>query len=388
MYKNPTRSAWVEVNLDNYISNLKYIKSIINKNSKIMCVIKSDGYRAGALELTEASIKFGINYFGVATLSEGISLRKHFKDINILILGYTPSYLLEDLCKYDIMPNIYSYDNCKDYNEICKKYGKVGRIHLSIDTGMNRVGFIPGKEAFFDIIKISKLSNIKIDGVFSHFAKADVDEDFTKKQFDTFTSFTKEIENAGVNLGLKHISNSASILKHREYDLDMVRPGAIMHGLYKGFFKDEKLPLKKDLQVFAMIANIKTIKKGQGVSYGHKYIATKDTKVVTIPLGYADGFPRILSGKFSVLIGGKKCPQIGNICMDQFMVDATGIDCKINDVAVLLGKDGDEEISAFDLCQLTGDIELSFIDHLNYRMPITFIENNKIKCHRDLVRDL
>ena len=206
MYKNPTRSAWVEVNLDNYISNLKYIKSIINKNSKIMCVIKSDGYRAGALELTEASIKFGINYFGVATLSEGISLRKHFKDINILILGYTPSYLLEDLCKYDIMPNIYSYDNCKDYNEICKKYGKVGKIHLSIDTGMNRVGFIPGKEAFFDIIKISKLSNIKIDGVFSHFAKADVDEDFTKKQFDTFTSFTKEIENAGVNLGLKHIS--------------------------------------------------------------------------------------------------------------------------------------------------------------------------------------
>lgn len=388
MYRSSNRGAWIEVNLDNFLNNLQFIKSTIKKGTKIMCIVKSDGYRSGALELTQVAIDFGIEYFGVATLSEAISLRKHFKDIKILILGYTPNYLLDELCNYNIMPNIYTYNNASAFNEICKNKNKIGKIHLSVDTGMNRVGFVPSEKSLKEIIDISKLSNIKIDGIFSHFAVADTDEKFTYDQFNKFINFTKELETNGINLGLKHIANSASILKYRDYDLDMVRPGAIMHGIYRGFCIKKDLPLKKDVEIFAMIANVKIIKKGEGVSYGQNFIATKDTKVVTLPLGYGDFIPRIMSGKFYVLINGHKCPQIGNICMDQMMVDATGVECKIDDIAVIIGKDHDQIVEAFDFCNFSGDVELSYINHLSSRMPLVFIKNGKVILEKDFIRNL
>lgn len=388
MIISSTRPAWVEVNLDNIGYNLKEIRNIVSPKAKIMCIVKSNAYKAGALALTNKYVEMGIDYFGVATLSEGISLRNHFPNIKILILGYSPQFLMEELAVYNIMPNIYSLDDALKLNDICKSMDKVLNIHLSLETGMGRIGFLPNEKSLYDIKEISRLSNLKIDGIFSHFAVSDSDPVYTKKQFEIFMNFCKKCEEKNISLGIKHIANSASILNYRDYDLDMVRPGIILHGLHHNLCPEGIYNFKRDVEVRCLIANIKTIKKGDTVSYGRNFTASSDTKIVTLPLGYADGFPRILSGKLSVLINGKKCRQVGNICMDQMMIDATGVDCKIGDLVTLIGKDGDEEIEFKDIADLIGDIETSMLTHLSERLPRIYLENNEIKYEEDIIKFL
>lgn len=373
-----TRPAWIEINLDNFENNIKEIKNLVGDSTEVMSVVKSDAYRLGALPLSYISTELGVNFYAVATLGEALTFRKEFPNSDILILGYTPPHLYEDAIKNNITLNLYSLDDANNLDAIAKRMHKVAKIHIAVDSGMSRIGFIPNKDSLDKIINIFKLENIYVEGIFSHFAACESDPEFTKRQFTYFTNFIKEIESKGYNFKYRHIANSSSVLYHREYDLDMVRPGIIQYG----YTDSEKLPeefnLKEILSIKAEISSIRKVKCGETVGYERFYKCTKDTKVVTLPIGYADAFPRILSEKIEVLINGKRCKQIGLICMDQMMIDATGVDCKIGDEVVLIGKQDDEEIRIRDICKFSGDCETSFITHLNRRLPKYYYRHGEL----------
>ena len=373
-----TRPAWIEIDLDKFENNMKVIKNKITSGTEIMSVVKSDAYRLGAIPLSYVSNELGIKFYAVATLEEALRLKKEFQNANILILGYTPANLFEDAIKNEITLTIFSLEDAISLEEKAREICKKANIHLAVDSGMSRIGFIPSENSLNEVTKIFELENIYVEGIFSHFAACESDPEFTKKQFTSFTNFIKEIENSGYNFKYKHIANSSSVLYHREYDLDMVRPGIIQFGYTDSKKMPEEFGLKEILSIKAQIASIREVKSGETVGYERFYKCDKDTKVVTLPLGYADAFPRILSEKIEVLIGGKRCKQIGLICMDQMMVDASGVNCEVGDEVVLIGKQGDEEIRIRDICHFSGDCETSFITHFNRRLPKYYYRHGKL----------
>lgn len=379
-----TRPAWIEIDLDAFENNMREILNKLSPNTEIMSVVKSDSYKLGANPLSHVSCDLGIKYYAVATLNEALVFRKEFPNVNILILGYTPPYLFEDSINNNITLTIYSLEDALKLNETAKKLNKKATIHIAVDSGMSRIGFFPKDESIDEILNIFKLENIYTEGIFSHFAACHSDKEFTKKQFEIFKSFTDRLIKNGCYFKYRHIANSLSILFHREYDLDMVRPGIIQYGYTDVENLPEEFNLKEILSIKAQIASIRYVKSGETVGYERYYKCEKDTKVVTLPLGYADAFPRILSGKIEVLINGKKCKQIGLICMDQMMVDATGVDCEIGDEVVLIGKQGSEEIKVRDICEYSGDCETSFISHFNRRLPKYYYKNNEIVFVSDI----
>ena len=373
-----TRPAWIEIDLDKFENNMKIIKDKVGEKTEIMSVVKSDAYRLGALPLSQVSLDLGINYYAVATLSEALSLRRRFDGVNIFILGYTPRHLYEEAIKNQITLNIYSLADAKVLNDLAEDLKEEAKIHIAFDSGMSRIGFTPCDEAKEEIKEIFKLENINVEGIFSHFAACESDPEFTERQFRIFTSFIDELNNLGCTFKYRHIANSLSVLFHDEYDLDMVRPGIIQFGYTDSDHLPEEFGLEEIISLKAQISSIREVKKGESVGYERFHFCQKDTKVVTLPLGYADAFPRILSEKIEVLINGKRCKQIGLICMDQMMVDATGIDCKIGDEVVLIGRQGDEEIKVRDICIHSGDCETSFITHFNRRLPKYYYKNKEL----------
>lgn len=373
-----TRPAWIEIDLDKFENNMKVIKNKITSGTEIMSVVKSDAYRLGAIPLSYVSNELGIKFYAVATLEEALRLKKEFQNANILILGYTPANLFEDAIKNEITLTIFSLEDAISLEEKAREIGKKAKIHLAVDSGMSRIGFIPSENSLNEVTKIFELENVYVEGIFSHFAACESDPEFTKKQFTSFTNFIKKIENSGYNFKYKHIANSSSVLYHREYDLDMVRPGIIQFGYTDSKKMPEEFGLKEILSIKAQIASIREVKSGETVGYERFYKCDKDTKVVTLPLGYADAFPRILSEKIEVLINGKRCKQIGLICMDQMMVDASGVDCEVGDEVVLIGRQGDEEIRIRDICHFSGDCETSFITHFNRRLPKYYYRHGKL----------
>lgn len=374
-----TRPAWIEIDLDKFENNMKGIKKMVGENTEIMSVVKSDSYRLGAIPISKVSVDLGIKYFAVATLGEALILRKEFPEIKILVLGYTPENLFEDAIKNHIILTIYSLSDSKALNEIAKKLGEKAVIHIAIDSGMSRIGFIPSQKSKVEIKEIFELENISAEGIFSHYAACESDPKFTKRQFDSFTSFVDELKEVGCKFKYRHIANSLSVLFHPEYNLDMVRPGIIQYGYTDS---DDHMPEEFSLEgivsIKAKIASIREVKKGETVGYERFHKCENDTLVVTLPLGYADAFPRILSEKIEVLIKGKRCKQIGLICMDQMMIDATGVDCEVGDEVVLIGKQDGEEIKIRDICKYSSDCETSFITHFHGRLPKYYFKDKKL----------
>ncbi|MET3616566.1 alanine racemase [Peptoniphilus olsenii] len=373
-----SRPAWIEVDLNKFRNNIVSIKNRLTPGTEIMSVVKADGYKHGAIPLVREAVDLGISYFAVATFSEALILKKEFSNIHILKLGYTPDYLIEESIKEDIASTIYTVEQAEKFDKIAKSLNKKAIVHISIDTGMSRIGFIPNEDSLNKILQIFELENLEIEGIFSHFAAADSDKNFTKEQFVKFKKFTDTLIFNGCHFKFKHIANSAAILYTREYDLDMARPGVIQYGYTDTKECAQIYGLEPILSVKAEISNVKYVENGQSVGYSRKYYTSKKTKVVTLPIGYADGFPRILSDRINVLINGIKCPQIGYICMDQLMVDATGVNCEIGDEAVIIGKQDREEISVRDICNLSGDCETSFITHFDKRLPRLYYKDNKV----------
>lgn len=367
------------INLDAICNNIDEVRRNINDNTKIMAVIKADGYGHGAVALATA-LKDKVDAYGIAIIEEGIELRLAGFEKPILILGFTPHQQYEDLLKYDISQTVFQYDMAKRLSDIAVSLGKQVKIHIKIDTGMTRIGFKDTDESIQIIKEISKLPNLIIEGLFTHFACADEsDKTSVRKQLSRFLIFADKLEKEGIHIPVKHVSNSASIIDLPEANLDMVRSGIVTYGMYPSDeVNKNSLMLQPALTLKSNVVYVKEVEAGTGISYNSTYITEHDSVIATIPVGYADGYPRQLSSKGRVLIHGKSAPIVGRVCMDQFMVDVTNIpDVKEGDMVTLIGQDGDESISIEEVANLVGSFNYELVCDIGKRVPRVYYKEGK-----------
>lgn len=342
--------AYAKIDLDAISRNFDAIKSKIGEKTRIMAVVKADAYGHGSIEVAKI-LKDKADCFAVATLSEGVELRDAGIETPVLILGYTSPMEYEQMLRYGIMPTVYNTDEAKLLSDTAEKMNTTAKIHIAVDTGMSRIGFKDDAEGVKSVKEISLLKNIEIEGIFSHYATADCeDKTFAKEQKRRFDSFVGLVEKDGIKIPVKHISNSAGAIEFSE-NYDMVRLGIALYGLFPSDEVDSsKVSLTPAMEVISHVIHVKDIEKGTGVGYGQVYVAPQKRRIATVAIGYADGFKRCLAGKGYVLINGRKAPLAGKVCMDQIMVDVTDIpDVKVGDKAVIIGKSGNEEITAEEL---------------------------------------
>lgn len=381
--------VYADIDLDAIYENVKNAKALLKKDTKMMAIVKADGYGHGAVEVAR-QIDELVDAYGVAILEEGIELRKAGFTKPILILGYTPKPLYPAMIDYDIATAVFTMEMAKEISDTAVAMHQKANIHIKLDTGMSRIGFAITKESKEIIEQIAKLPGIEIKGCFSHFARMD-EKDKTKanEQFAKFTKMVNALEKDGVDLGIRHISNSAGIMEAPEVQMDMVRNGICLYGLYPSEeVQKERLPLKPAMELKAYVSYVKTLEPGVEIGYGGTYTTTKKTKVATIPVGYADGYPRCLSGKGSVLIHGKKAPILGRVCMDQFMVDVTDIDdvC-IGDRVTLFGKDSDSCITIEEISAMAHSFNYEFVCDIGKRIPRVYYRHGKVIETKDYYPD-
>lgn len=369
------RDTLIEVNLDNIIFNMKSIRELVGDNVAIAAVVKANGYGHGAIGIAETLMENGTEYLAVAALNEAMDLRKHFKDYKILIMGYTPDEYLEYVVKYNITQTIFSYEQGINLNKLGEELGKKPVVHIKYDTGFNRLGYRHCKESIDEIEKISKLSNLELEGIFSHLALASKEENHN--QYSKFIEAIEELEKRGVRFKYKHIEESITAVDYPEYHMNMIRPGAIIYGI-KGFHIGT-LDLKQALKFKTKLYHIKKISKGEGVSYDYLWKAEKDTFIGTIPLGYGDGYPRNLRDKGYVTIHGKKAPIIGVICMDQCMVDLNNIpEAKVGDEVIIYGDGNNNTMDINEASLLAGTNKNDIISRITLRTPRVYTKEGKI----------
>lgn len=381
--------VYADIDLDAIYENVKNAKALLKKDTKMMAIVKADGYGHGAVEVAR-QIDELVDAYGVAILEEGIELRKAGFTKPILILGYTPKPLYPAMIRYDIATAVFTMEMAKEISDTAVAMHKNANIHIKLDTGMSRIGFAITKESKEIIEQIAKLPGIEIKGCFSHFARMD-EKDKTKanEQFAKFTKMVNALEKDGVDLGIRHISNSAGIMEAPEVQMDMVRNGICLYGLYPSEeVQKERLPLKPAMELKAYVSYVKTLEPGVEIGYGGTYTTTKKTRVATIPVGYADGYSRCLSGKGSVLIHGKKAPILGRVCMDQFMVDVTDIDnvC-VGDHVTLFGKDGDSCITIEEISAMAHSFNYEFVCDIGKRIPRVYYRHGKVIETKDYYPD-
>ncbi|HQD41084.1 MAG TPA: alanine racemase [Bacillota bacterium] len=379
---NGIRPVWMEVNLDNLAYNIRQIKNNIKAPASIMGIVKADGYGHGAVEISRVLLEEGVQRLGVAVLDEGIALRQEGIDVPILVLGYTPPQLFDKVLEHRITPTLYNYQDALRLSELASKNGSSVKVHLKLDTGMGRIGMIPGQDSLDMVSNIYALPGIKIEGIFTHFSVADEkDKTYTREQFKKFTGFVNALKERGIDIPLRHAGNSAASIDLPETHLDMVRPGVILYGLYPSDEVEKgKLSLKPLASLKTVISHVKTVPSGTSVGYGRKYISAGERVIATLPIGYADGYTRLLSGKASVLVHGTRAPLAGNICMDQCMIDVTGIEgVKVGDEVVLMGSQGEETITAEELASLLGTINYEIVCLIGKRVPRVYIKDGKVQ---------
>lgn len=323
----------------------------------------------------------GADMLAVASVDEGAQLRDAGISSRILSLGYTAKADTDYAVAEDITPTIYTFEDAQRFSQAAQKAGKTCPIHIALDTGMTRIGFELCDAALDEIEKINNLKNIKIEGIYTHFSCADgKDDTFTNEQFDKFCSFVKSLELRGVAIQIKHVCNSAATVKHPDMHLDMVRPGIICYGLMPSEDVDKQiLDLKPAMSVKTIVTRIQYRESNVPVSYGGTYVTGKKTKIATLPIGYADGFMRALSGKWQVIAGGKKVPVIGRICMDQCMIDVSSVNnINTEDVVTVFGKCDGSEASFDEAAEILNTISYELICAIGKRVPRIYSENGKI----------
>ena len=368
-----------EIDLDAMTYNLEHIKKNLAPKTQVIAVLKADGYGHGAVPLARRIQKdpeiWGI---AVATVEEGEELRNAGITKPILILGYTYQEDYQKIAKLDFRPAVFKLSMAKELSKAALEAGKTLKIHIKIDTGMTRIGYRDVKKDVPEILAISKLPGLEIEGIFTHFARADeADKTPALVQYEKFQEFIRALEQEGLHIPMKHCSNSAGIIRMQEANLDAVRAGIILYGLYPSKeVEREPVPLKPLMSLRSHIAYIKTVEPGAEISYGGIFTTVRETRVATIPVGYADGYPRGLSNKGSVLIRGKRAPILGRVCMDQFMVDVTEIpEAEELDQVTLLGKDGEDCITMEELGELSGRFNYEFACCISKRVPRVYLES-------------
>lgn len=365
------------IDLDAAEHNFNVTRAKLPENVKLLCVIKADAYGHGAVPLAKL-FEGRADFYGVACIEEAIELKKAGIKTPVLILGAVPKEFYSDIVKYDIRVPIFNLEDAKALSAEAVKQSKTAPFHFCVDTGMSRIGFQVNKESADACLEITKLPNIEAEGLFSHFATAD-EKDLSKAiaQRDKFKEFIKLFEERGINIPIKHINNSAGIMNFDEY-FDMCRMGIILYGLYPSHEVDENLlKIKPVMEWRAHITHIKELEPGREISYGGTYKTGETRRIATIPVGYADGYPRCLSNKGKVIINGEFAPITGRVCMDQFMVDITGIDAKVGDTVVLVGKSGSKELSMEEVSESAYSFNYELPCRVARRVPRTYYRDGK-----------
>ncbi|MCX7884953.1 MAG: alanine racemase [Caloramator sp.] len=374
------RPYYAEINLDNFRHNFREIKRLA-KGKKIFGVIKADGYGHGAVELARVLDEEGADCFAVAVITEAIELRKNGYKKPILVLGFTPPVFAKEIVEYDITQTVFSYELAEAISAEAKKQNKISKIHIKLDTGMGRVGFIADDNAVDEILRISKLDNIYLEGIFTHFASADeLDKSFTMSQIKKYVYVLDRLKENGIEFEIRHTSNSAAIIDLPETYYDAVRPGIMLYGYYPSDeVNKERLILKPVMTLKANIVNIKEVSEGTPISYGRKFCTNRKSKIATLPFGYADGFTRLLFGKAFVIVNGKAAPVVGRICMDQCMIDVTDCgDVKVGDEVIVMGEKNGIRNNADDIAKMLGTISYEILCMVSKRVPRVYVENGKI----------
>ena len=380
--------VWAEVDLDAIWENMVHMKENIAENTKILAVIKTDGYGHGGVPiakmLEQLDFMFG---YAAATYEEAHVLREAGVKKPILILGYTFPYCYEELIREEIRPAVYRRDTVEELVAAAAKVGQKAKVHIKVDTGMGRIGITPDEEGLEFVRFLMGHPELEVEGIFTHFAKSDeADKTSANHQLELFQNFIDKIQTElGITIPVKHCSNSAAILEMPQANMDMVRAGITTYGLYPSEeVSKDIVPLRAAMSLYSHIVYCKMIHAGQSVSYGGLFTAQKDTRVATIPVGYGDGYPRSLSGRGYVLIHGKRAPILGRVCMDQFMVDISEIpEAMDGDKVTLLGMDGTERITAEELGELSGRFNYEFVCDLGKRIPRVYIQHGEITEVRD-----
>ena len=377
------RRVYAEINLDAVLSNVEQIHKNLAPDTKIMAVVKTDGYGHGSVPiaklLQEKEFLYG---FGVATVEEAVELRKQGIHLPILILGYAFPECFDTLAQEEIRPALFREDNLLPLARAAAKAGKKVKVHIKVDTGMSRVGIRPDESGLDFIKKTAQTQGLEIEGIFTHFARADeTDKTGAYRQLRLFREFIEKVEQElEISIPVKHCSNSAGVIELPEANFDLVRPGIIIYGLRpSNEVSEEKVKLTPALSLYSHIIFIKELPAGSEISYGGTYVAEKPLRVATVPVGYGDGYPRSLSGKGYVLIHGKRAPILGRICMDQFMVDVTEIpEAKEDDLVTLVGRDGKEQLTAERIGEISGRFHYEFVCDLGKRVPRVYVSETSV----------
>lgn len=373
--KSLIRNTWVEINLDNLKHNIKQAKDIIGENTKLAGVLKADAYGHGAIYSAKTMIENGVEMLAVACITEAIELRRHYSEIPILIMGYTTDEQLPLAVENNITMTMFSLEQAKKLSEIAKDLNKEAKIHIKIDTGMNRLGLKVKPETIDTIEEISKLDNVIIEGIFTHLALKTTETDM--EQCELFMEVINKLESRNINIPIKHICDGIAMVIYPKIHLDMVRVGSYLYGGQPDYVGREST--KPVMSFKTKIAHIKEIEKGEGVGYGYSFVAEKKTIVGTLPVGYSDGYLRCIQEKGEVSVLGKRAPIIGKICMDQMMIDLTNIpEAKVGDIAVLIGEGPEDNISLIEVAAYADTNRNEILSGISRRVPKVYIENNKI----------
>lgn len=387
MFKH-LRPVWAEINLDNLAFNMRQIRKI-SKSKDIIGVVKADAYGHGALDVAPVLLENGATSLAVAVVSEGVELRRGGIESPIMVLGFTPPSLIDNLLKYDIEQTVFSFDYARELSKIAQRKHKKAKIHIALDTGMGRIGFLPNEESLEEVEKISKLPNIEIMGIFSHFATADEeDKEYASYQMKHFNEFYEALKERNVDIKARHIANSAAIIDLPETHFEAVRPGIILYGYYPSEEVDKsKIELRPVMELKTNIAHIKTVPSGQYISYGRKFQSNRESVIATLPVGYADGYTRLLFNKAKVIINGEFAPIVGRICMDQCMVDITDIEgeVKVGDEVILMGEKDGVKLNAEHMAEMLGTISYEIVCMITKRVPRVYIRNGEVVKVRNYV---
>jgi len=369
--------VWAEIDLGAIANNVREIRRVTKSSAKVLAVVKANGYGHGAVEVSRVALANGAQWLGVARMSEGVALREAGLEAPVLVLSYVPPEQAREVLRYRLSQTVYTHDMARVLAEAAAREGTRAKVHIKVDTGMGRIGWVAGQGVVQEILRLAKTPHLEIEGIFTHFADADADDKkYTRRQLELFLEITEALRKGGLDIPLKHAANSPALMEMPETHLDLVRAGIIVYGLYpSGRVVHSNLKLRPAMSLKAKVAYVKKVPAGYKVSYGCTYTTVNPTVIATLPLGYADGYPRSLSSKGEVLLSGRRVPVIGRVCMDQIMVDA-GLtsEVEMGDEAVLIGRQGDEEITADEIAMKIGTINYEVVCMVSYRVPRIYVK--------------
>jgi len=385
-----TRPVWAEIDIDTLAHNIGEVRRVTEPSSEIMAVVKANAYGHGAVQCSKAFLENGADSLAVATLTEAVELRGAGVEAPILILGYTPSEHAMEVLKWGVTPTVYTSEGARALSEAVETIREVAKVHIKVDTGLGRIGFLPDDASLDTIAEIAQLPSLEIEGVFTHFAVADAgDKEYTGRQFESFMGFMGCLEARGIRPPVRHVSNSAAIIDLPEYSLDAVRPGCMLYGLYPSDEVDvDRVDLRPAMTLRTRLSNVKTVPPGTGISYGLTYTTGAESVIGSLPVGYSDGYSRALSNRAEVLVRGRRAPVVGRVCMDQCMVDLSGVEgAGIGDDVILFGGSVDGAPAAEDVAGWMGSIVDEVVSTVSRRVPRVYMSGGEVVEAVDYVRD-